>query len=127
MTVKFNVVGRGKPGEVDGPRKFYPSIQSTGRVTTRELAEQAARMSTLSTVDMMAAIESFLSIIPAELAKGNIVELGEFGSFWLRTESEGLDDADKVSGSLITNTLPRFTPGKLFKQVLDAIDFVKNP
>ena len=36
-------------------------------MTLRELAERAAQMSTLTTVDMMAAIESFLTIVPAEL------------------------------------------------------------
>jgi predicted histone-like DNA-binding protein len=126
MSVKFNVVERGKPGDLETPKKFYPSIQSTGRVTTRELAEQAAKISTLSTVDMMAAIESFLSIIPGELAKGNIVELGEFGSFWLRTESEGTATPEEVQAAQITIILPRFNPGKLFKQVLDAIQFVKS-
>ena len=126
MSVKFNIVERGKPGDITTPKKFYPSIQSTGRVTTRELAEQAAKMSTLSTVDMMAAIESFLSIIPGELAKGNIVELGEFGSFWLRTESEGAATAEEVQASQIISVLPRFNPGKLFKQVLDVIQFIKG-
>jgi len=126
MSVKFNVVERGNPSDKQAPKKFYPSIQSTGRVTTRELAEQASKISTLSTVDMMAAIESFLSIIPGELAKGNIVELGEFGSFWLRTEADGADTPDKVTGNLITGILPRFNPGKLFKQVLDTIEFIKN-
>ncbi len=126
MSVKFNVVERGKPGDIETPKKFYPSIQSTGRVTTRELAEQAAKISTFSTVDMMAAIESFLSIIPGELAKGNIVELGEFGSFWLKTTSEGAATAEEVQAAQITTVLPRFNPGKLFKQVLDTIQFLKS-
>ncbi len=126
MSVKFNIVERGKPGDTTGPKKFYPSIASTGRVTTRELAEEAAKISTLSSVDMMAAIESFLSIIPGELAKGNIVELGEFGSFWLRTEADGADAADKVQAAQITGVLPRFNPGKIFKKALGAIEFVKS-
>ncbi len=91
MSVKFNVVERGNPSNREAPKKFYPSIQSSGRVTTREMAEMAAQRSTLSTMDMMAAIESFLAIIPEQLAKGNIVELGEFGTFWLRSTSEGAE------------------------------------
>lgn len=125
MTVKFNVVERGKPGDVAAPKKFYPSIHSSGRVTARQLAEQAALMSTLSTTDMMAAIETFLTIIPKELAKGNIVELGEFGNFWLRTEAEGADTEDGVRPSQITSVLPRFNPGKEFKRVLGGIEFAK--
>jgi hypothetical protein len=44
MTVKFNIVEQGNPADREAPKKFYPSIQSSGRVTTRELAEQAAKM-----------------------------------------------------------------------------------
>jgi predicted histone-like DNA-binding protein len=126
MTVRFNIVERGNPTDREAPKKFYPSIQSSGRVTTRELAEQAAKMSTLTTVDMMAAIESFLSIIPGELAKGNIVELGEFGSFWLRTTADGIDSPEAVRADQITNVLPRFMPGKLFKEVIAKIIFNRN-
>lgn len=89
MPIKFNIVGRGNPAKPEAPKKYYPSIQSTGRMTMRELAEKASHMSTLSTVDMMAAIEIFLAIIPDELASGKVVELGDFSNFWLRSTSEG--------------------------------------
>ena len=104
MPVKYNIVERGNPTNPTAPKKFYPSIHSSGRVTTRELAERAAQMSTLTTVDMMAAIESFLAIIPGELAKGNIVELGDFGSLWLRATSQGADTAEEVRAD---DLLPR--------------------
>ena len=75
---------------------------------------------------MMAAIESFLSIVPQQLAKGNIVELGEFGSFWLRTTSEGAEAVNEVHADQITSILPRFIPGKTFKKVLKTIDYSKG-
>jgi hypothetical protein len=37
MNVKFNVVERGKPGDIEAPKKYYPSIQSSGRVTLRQI------------------------------------------------------------------------------------------
>ncbi len=126
MSVKFNIVERGNPGNREAPKKFYPSIQSSGRVSTREIAEMAAQRSTLSTMDMMAVIESFLAIIPEQLAKGNIVELGEFGSFWLRTSSEGATTVEEVRAAQIYNALPRFNPGKQFKGTLDRIEYVKG-
>jgi len=126
MSVKFNIVERGNPSNREAPKKFYPSILSSGRVTTRELAEMAAQRSTMSSIDMMAAIETFLAIIPEQLAKGNIVELGEFGSFWLKTTSEGAETAEDVRASQITSILPRFMPGKLFKRILDGIEYVRG-
>ena len=127
MTVKFNVVERGNPAKPEAPRKFYPAIQSSGRITVRQLAERAAQMSTLSTMDIVAAIESFLTIVPEELTNGKIVELGDFGNFWLRSTAEGVEEAAKVRGEQVTNLIPRFNPGKRFKRVLKSARFKKSP
>jgi predicted histone-like DNA-binding protein len=125
MSVHFNVVERGKPGSPETPKKFYPSIVSSGKVSQRDVAKRAAEMSTVSAADTAAVVENFLTIIAQELAKGNIVQLGEFGSFWLRTETEGADTAEEVRANQITNVLVKFTPGKEFQQVLDTITFEK--
>jgi predicted histone-like DNA-binding protein len=126
MTVKYNIVERGNPSNREAPKKYYPSIQSSGRVTTQEMAEMAADRSTLTTADMMAAIETFLAIIPQQLKKGNIVELGDFGSFWLRSTSDGADTPEETNGTQITGVLPRFNPGKRFKAVLKTIEYTKG-
>lgn len=126
MSVKFNIIERGNPSNPEAPKKFYPSIRSSGRLTLRELATVAADRSTLTETDFIAAVESFLAIIPKELAKGNIVELGDFGSFWLKTSSEGVESADEVRADQISTVLPRFIPGREFKRVLDTIQFSKS-
>ena len=126
MTVKFNIVERGRPGHSEAPKKYYPSLQSTGRVSIRQLAERASDMSTFSTPDMMAAIELLLAIIPDELAHGNIVELGDFGNFWLRFSAEGVEDIARVRGDQITTLLPRFNAGKRFKRALAGVEFERR-
>ena len=126
MSIKFNVVERGRPGHAEKPKKYYPSIQSTGRVTVRELAEEAHDISTLSTADIMAVVEAFLMLIPEHLANGEIVELGDFGSFWLRFSAEGAETPKEVKGANITTLIPRFMPGKRFKRALQTVRFVKR-
>jgi predicted histone-like DNA-binding protein len=123
MPIKFNIVERGRPGHSEAPKKYYPSIQSTGRVSMRQLAARASDMCTLSTPDMVAAIEALLTIIPDELAQGNMVELGDFGNFWLRSSAEGVEDPAKVRGDQVTTLIPRFNPGKRFKRVLYQVKF----
>jgi len=125
MTVKFNVVERGNPANAAAPKKFYPSIQSSGRMSLRELAKEIGAISTVSSTDTLAVLEALLTTIPKELSKGNIVELGDFGSFWLKTNAEGADTAEAVRASQINTLLPRFNPGKEFKKVLDVIEFEK--
>ena len=126
MPIKYNIVERGNPSNREAPKKYYPSIRSSGRVTTREMAEMAADRSTLTTADMMAAIETFLSIVPQQLAKGNIVELGEFGSFWLKSTADGATVPDEVGADQITSILPRFIPGKRFRKTLKTIDYARG-
>jgi nucleoid DNA-binding protein len=118
MSVKYNIVERGNPSNPEAPKKFYPSIQCSGCLTLRELAEQAADRSTLTAADIIAAVESFLAIVPKEL--------GDFGSFWLKTNTEGAETAEEVRAGQISTVLPRFNPGKQFKRTLDNIEFNKN-
>ncbi len=126
MTIKFNIVQRGRPGFPEAPKKYYPSVVATGRKTTRQLAERISEFSTVSSTDMMALIEAFLKTIPQELAAGNVVELGDFGTFWLKNNAEGMEDPDDVNATQIINLLPRFNPGKEFKKVLKIADFQKG-
>jgi predicted histone-like DNA-binding protein len=125
MSVKYNVVQRANPGNRSSPGKFYPSVVATGRKTLRDLSDIIGDHSTLSSTDVMAAIEAFLQVVPKELAAGNIVELGDFGTFWLKNSSEGEANADDVTAKNVTNLLPRFTPGKEFKKVLKNVEFKK--
>lgn len=125
MSVKYNVVERGNPAKPEAPKKYYPSIASSGRVTLRQLAQEIAKISTVSSADTMAVLEALLSTIPQELLRGNVIELGDFGNFWLKANSEGADTPDSVRASQITTLMPRFNPGKEFKKVLDTIEFEK--
>ncbi len=126
MSVKYNVITRYNPRDPEAPRKYYASIQSSGRVTLRELSKQIAEISTVSTVDTMAVLEGLLTLIPREIAQGNIVELGDFGTFWMRIQSDGSDTPEEVKANNIKRVLPRFTPGKEFKQGLNNTEFVKD-
>jgi len=45
------------------------------------LSKRITQMCTVTGPDTMAVLESMLEIIPEELAEGNIVEPGDFGSF----------------------------------------------
>ncbi len=125
MSVKYNVIERGNPSNAAAPKKFYPSITSSGRMSLRQLAQEIAKISTVSSTDTMAVLEALLTTIPDELAKGNIVELGDFGSFWLKANAEGVNAAPQVSATQINTLLPRFNPGKEFKKVLKTIEFEK--
>lgn len=126
MSVKYNVVERGNPGDPSAPRKYYPSAVARGRVDLRHVAERAAAVSTLSVADVVAVIETLLFIITDELGRGNVVDLGDFGSFWLKFKTEASLTPEDVNEKNITAVLARFIPGKEFKARLRHISFEKN-
>ena len=126
MTVKYNVVERGNPSNREAPKKFYASVVSSGRKTLRQLANRISQISTVSSTDTMAVLEALLNVIPEELASGNVVELGDFGNFWLKANSDGSETAEQVRAGNITNLIPRFNAGKEFKKVLTTVDFEKG-
>ncbi len=126
MTVPFHAVARRNPRDPEAPPKYYPQVKSRDKTTLRQLAERIADISTVSSVDTMAVLEALLKVIPQELADGNLVQLGELGSFSLRTRTTGSETAEEVTAHNIINTLPGFRPGKLFKDELDQITFEKE-
>jgi predicted histone-like DNA-binding protein len=106
MTVKFTTVERPNPQDLTAPKKHYLQIQNSGKVTVQQLAERAAEMSTFSSADIAAVIEAFLTIVPQELASGNVVSLGDFGSFRLRSVSLVPGDDHPGRQSTFTSRLP---------------------
>lgn len=126
MSVKYNVIERGKPGDPSAPKKYYPSAISSGKINMRTVAKRAAEMSTVSMPDTVAVIEALLAIIPDEMGQGNIVKLGEFGSFWVKAKTEASETPEEVNASKVTGVVPRFTPGKEFKAQLKLFTFEKK-
>jgi predicted histone-like DNA-binding protein len=123
MSVKFNIVERGNPSNPAAPRKYYPSITASGRLSLRQVMQRISQVSSVSSADTAAVIEAFLAVIPHELAAGNVVELGDFGNFWLKANATGAGSPGAVRAGQITTLLPRFNPGREFRKALETIEF----
>ncbi|MCB9421831.1 MAG: HU family DNA-binding protein [Ardenticatenaceae bacterium] len=126
MSVKYNVVERGNPSDPNAPKKYYPSAIADGSVDLRYIANRAADISTVSMPDTVAVIEALLHIIPDELGNGRVVQLGDFGSFWIKFKTEASETAQSVTSRSVTGVVPRFIPGKEFKRNLRNLTFEKK-
>jgi nucleoid DNA-binding protein len=118
MSVKYHVIPRRNPINPEAPQKYYPSI-------LRQIARQISKASTVNRTDTIAVLEALLDIIPEELSRGNIVDLGVFGSFWLRTKTGGNEDPALVGKGEFKAIRPAFRPGKEFQQALNVIELEK--
>jgi predicted histone-like DNA-binding protein len=126
MTVRFNVTPRKDPRDLTAQPKYYVRVKSSGRADTHAIARTINSMSTVSSVDTAAVLEAFLNVVPEKLVEGNIVELGDFGTFRVSVSSEGQEQAEAVSARNITDVRVIFTPGKRFVQLLNTAEFQKE-
>jgi len=125
MPITYHIVRKHNQIDPDAPQKYYPSIKSAGRVSIRNIAQLIATKSTVSSIDVYAVLEALISIIPDELADGNLVDLGDFGSFSVRARVTGETDRRDVAATNITKLLPRFYPGTRFSEALNKAKVVK--
>ena len=126
MAIKYKLVQKVNPAKRTDPKKFYANVVTRGEVSLRELAKEIAAISTVSSPDVMAAIEALLQIIPRHLTQGEIVRLGDFGSFSVRLSSAGAATAAEFTSSLIKDLNLSFRPGRELDQTLSNVVFEKE-
>ena len=126
MSVKYNIVQRVNPRDVTAERKFYAVAQKNGEISLRELAERISEMSTVSTIDTMAVLESLIKVIPTELLNGRIVRLGEFGTFRLTLSSDGADTQEGFTKAMIRKVRLNFRAGRLIANNLKTAEYFKQ-
>lgn len=126
MTLKYRMIQRVNPRSLSEPRKYYAKAVNRGDVTLRQLAKEIADISTVSSVDTMAVIESLIQLIPKHITQGETVRLGEFGSFSIGISSKGCNSEDEFNSNMIKNLKIYFRPGKEFKKAINDTEFEKE-
>ena len=120
-----------KPFKITSPlskentQKYYAKVITHGEIDLRNLAEKITSISTLSTVDIVAVLESLLKVIPEELLSGYIVKLGDLGSFAPSVKSEGSKTEKEFTSKMIKETTILFKPGKYIKKRLKQAKYEK--
>jgi predicted histone-like DNA-binding protein len=125
MPVQYTVVAKGNPSDPKAPKKFYAQAKSSGEISLRDLANQISKRSTLSTVDVVAVLEAMIEVIPERISEGDIVRLGDFGSFSLTISSNGSEKETDVTVANIRDNSLNFRPGKQIQKILDVISYKK--
>ena len=126
MSINFNVVARVNPQKREDPAKYYATLVSNGKRNLRYIAQRIADKSSLNIIDVKAVLEGLLQVIPEEIKDGYIVELDEFGNFWVTCSSSPSDAAEDVTASNIEKVNIQFRPGKLVRSTLGATEFKKG-
>ena len=81
-------------------------------VTTKEVADRLAQISTVSRADVYAVLMDLAGILADYMAQGRSVKIDSLGTFYytITASGNGVDSADKVNASQITGVRVRFIP-----------------
>ena len=126
MAIKYNIIERGEPGvQGGGTKKYYASAVTTGNLDIEELTEQIESISTVSGADIRAVLYGIVDVVPKLLANGNIVQIGDLGSFRVSVSSDASDTPEAVTATNIKKSKILFRPGKKFSTMLKTLEYKK--
>lgn len=127
MAVRYKVLAKGQPGVKGGGKKqFYAAIVNQDVQGIDKITEAIEAASTVSGADIRAVLYAAVQAINGFLADGDIVRLGDLGSFRLSLSSIGAPAPEAVTATSITGTRILFTPGPMLKTLLATLKFEKE-
>lgn len=92
---------------------WYPQSVTVGKpVTTDEIADRLAKISTVSRADTYAVLKELGGVMADYMAQGRTVKLEGLGTYYYTANAakNGVDDPKKVDATLITDVRVRFLP-----------------
>ncbi|MBR1792795.1 MAG: hypothetical protein IJ764_04065 [Bacteroidales bacterium] len=103
------VINRGEEKE---KQKWMPAVASVSSVSTRKLASDIEKESTVSIADIMAVLYALPGVVRRYLAEGHTVKLDGMGTFRLSIQCQGtlVDSEEAVTPDQITNIKVQFVP-----------------
>ena len=124
-TVTYSVVPRINPREKNDPPKYYAQAQARGDVSLREMAERIQSTCTVTKADVYAVLVSMEDVIIDALKSGEIVRLGDLGTFQIGLSGKGALTEEDYDTSLIQKARINFRPGSALVGILGNLTFAK--
>lgn len=126
MSVSYVVVERGNPANPQVPKKWYAQGKSVGEFNFKQLGKEIAEGgTTVSDTDVLAVLNDLTKVVRRHLANGEIVRLGDFGSFQVALTSKGAESAAAFNAALIEPAKVAFRPGQDLKDMLKTLSYTK--
>ena len=124
-SVTYSVVPRRNPSEKGTPPKYYAQAQARGDVNIREMSTRIQSTCTVTKADVYAVLIALEDVIVEALQNGEIVRLGELGTFQVSLSGKGAATEDDYDTSLIKKARINFRPGTALADMLGSLSFSK--
>lgn len=123
--VTYSVSPRINPRDKDASPKYYGHVQASGDISLREMAERIQSTCTVHKSDVFAVLVALEDVITEALKSGEIVRLGELGTFQIGISSKGAATEEDYSDTLIKKARINFRPGSGLANALSGLTFQK--
>ena len=123
--VTYSVSPRINPRDKEAAPKYYGQVQASGDISIREMAERIQSNCTVTKADVYAVLVALEDVIIDALKSGEIVRLGDLGSFQIGISSKGAETEKDYSDSLIKKARINFRPGTALAGMLTTLSFSK--
>lgn len=123
--VTYSVVPRKNLIKKDEPAKFYAQAQASGDVDIKEMSIRIEKACTATRADVMAVLIALEDTIVEGLQRGEIVRIGEIGTFQIGLRGKGAETEEDYNVSLIHKAKINFRPGAALASILPGLSFAK--
>ena len=123
--VTYSVAPRINPRDKEAAPKYYGRVQANGDVNIREMSERIQQSCTVHKADVQAVLLALEDCISDALKNGEIVRLGDLGTFQIGISSKGAETEEAYDVSLIRKTRINFRPGLALAGVLTGLTYKK--
>jgi len=123
--VTYSVSPRTNPKDKDAPQKYYGHVQANGEINTREMSERIQQSCTVTKADVFAVLVALEDVIVDALKNGEIVRMGDLGSFQIGISSKGATTEEDYDESLITEARINFRPTPILMDILGNLTYKK--
>ena len=124
-TVTYSVSPRINPRDKEAAPKYYGQVQASGDINLREMATRIQATCTVTKADVFAVLISLEDVITEALKSGEIVRLGDLGTFQIGISSKGAETEEDYDSSLIKKARINFRPGSALSGILSNLSFSK--
>ena len=123
--VTYSVSPRINPRDKEAAPKYYGHVQASGDIDLREMAERIQETCTVHKSDVFAVLVALEDVITDALKSGEIVRLGDLGTFQIGISSKGAETEKDYSDLLIKKARINFRPGSALVGILTNLTFQK--
>jgi predicted histone-like DNA-binding protein len=123
--VTYSVSPRINPKDKNMPPKYYGHVQANGDVSLREMSERIQASCTVTKADVYAVLVAMEDVIIDALKSGEIIRLGDLGTFQIGISSKGALTEEDYDDSLIKKAHINFRPGVALVGILSNLSYQK--